>query len=436
MAMNRFRLPHFLLVLAVLLSVSAIVMLFSRMRPRSSEEPVPPSPVASQDDASPTAPSAKPPSLGAVVGPATAAEPAELVRRIADALAAGEFDAVAAWIGASMADGDKKTWLGEFADGSLRVKPEDAVREVGEMELNSRVRWSIALVSADGGDAGELLLDLKKRADGQWSVERFTRMSEAAQSSADGMVLGSEPLDAADAFLRAVLGQDFKTARGLALPGTINDAKIAGLCIIFEEGSYRLRKSKPLRAMFRRGDVAAFLANVESADGQERAQFSLTMKSNDGTSWRVSEINLDSLLDDYAQHVAGGDIYYSPLVRNPAGGDTIALYFEFDEDEAGPRARRQMEIIAKLLLGDPSKTITLSGHTDAMGTADYNLSLSQRRAETVRQFLVAAGVTESQVITRALGASQPRRPNRTDTGEDDPMGRRVNRRTEIYLDFQ
>jgi outer membrane protein OmpA-like peptidoglycan-associated protein len=434
--MNRFRLSHLLLVLAVLLSASAIVMLFSRKPPIPPGEPVTPSAAASRDDASPTIPSTKPPPPDAVVGPATAVESADLVRRIADALAAGDVDAVSAWIGAAMADGDKDTLLGQFADGSLRVKPDDAVREVGEMELNSRVRWSIALLSADGGAAGELLVDLKKHADGQWSVERCTRMPDAAGNPADVIAPDAEPLDAADAFLRAVRDQNFKTARSLALPGSVNDAKIAGLCIIFEEGSYRLRKSKPLRAMFRRGDVAAFLANVESADGEERAQFSMTVKSNDGALWRVSEINLDSLLQDYAQHVAGGDIHYSPLVRNPAGGDTIALYFEFDEDEAGPRARRQMEIIAKLLLGDPSKRITLSGHTDAMGTADYNLSLSQRRAESVRQFLVAAGVGESQIITHALGASQPRRPNRTDTGEDDPMGRRVNRRTEIYLDFE
>ena len=41
----------------------------------------------------------------------------------------------------------------------------------------------------------------------------------------------------------------------------------------------------------------------------------------------------------------------------------------------------------------------------------------------------------AQIDTVAKGASQPRRPNLTETGEDDPEGRRANRRTEIYLDF-
>ena len=133
--------------------------------------------------------------------------------------------------------------------------------------------------------------------------------------------------------------------------------------------------------------------------------------------------------------VAGGDVYYSPLVKNPQGGDTLALYFEFDEDDISPRTRRQLEIVTMILKSDPGKKITLSGHTDALGTEEYNNQLSSRRARVVRDYLVKAGVTEAQIITVGKGASQPRRPNMTETGEDDPEGRRANRRTEIYLDF-
>jgi outer membrane protein OmpA-like peptidoglycan-associated protein len=70
-----------------------------------------------------------------------------------------------------------------------------------------------------------------------------------------------------------------------------------------------------------------------------------------------------------------------------------------------------------------------------MGTADYNHSLSSRRAEVVRKFLIKAGAAPGQIITVAKGSSQPRRPNLTASGEDNPEGRRANRRTEIYLDF-
>jgi outer membrane protein OmpA-like peptidoglycan-associated protein len=141
------------------------------------------------------------------------------------------------------------------------------------------------------------------------------------------------------------------------------------------------------------------------------------------------------LLAEYARRVAGGDVYYSPLVKNPAGGDTLALYFEFDEDEMNPRTRRQLEIVSHILRADPGKKITLSGHTDALGTEDYNHSLSARRAVAVKNFLIGAGVRAAQIVTIAKGASQPRRPNVTESGEDNPEGRRANRRTEIYLDF-
>ena len=70
-----------------------------------------------------------------------------------------------------------------------------------------------------------------------------------------------------------------------------------------------------------------------------------------------------------------------------------------------------------------------------MGTEQYNKSLSERRADVVRDYLIKAGVDAAQIVTVAKGSSQPRRPNLTETGEDNPEGRRANRRTEIYLDF-
>jgi OOP family OmpA-OmpF porin len=49
---------------------------------------------------------------------------------------------------------------------------------------------------------------------------------------------------------------------------------------------------------------------------------------------------------------------------------------------------------------------------------------------------VETGVAEAQIVTLAKGTTQPRRPNFTESGEDDQAGRRANRRAEIYLDFE
>lgn len=331
--------------------------------------------------------------------------------------------------------------FGELSGGSIDAKSLDAlkafaqqrkqagerlhIREVGETDLNQGSRWAIE--TGVGRKDPRLYLDLRKGPDG-WQVENVTLPGEDPDAN--------DSLAVAEAFLLSVLALEFQEARQYVDEDQISDARVAGLCILFEEGKYQLRERKPLRALVKRDTMASYLANVVATDGSEAGQFGLNLtRKGDPAKWLVSEILLDRLLADYAQRVAGGDVYYSPLVRNPEGGETLALYFGFDEDEISPRTRRQLEIVAAVLKADPVKKLTLSGHTDSKGTDAYNRKLSARRAETVKEFLLAAGVQAEQVVTLAKGASEPRRPNVTESGEDNPDGRRANRRTEIYLDF-
>jgi OmpA-OmpF porin, OOP family len=440
--MHRSSLPYFFLGLAAVLAGSAMVLLI--IRTTNEPQPAPPPPISTQVEE----PARPMESIAALDDPGTpenaesvledlgigvsAVDPATLVARIANALEAGDFDAASKLIGKGALDAQTLERLKALAaDLPLKLR-QPGFREVGEMELNAFARWALEL---DGPEAGRdrIFLDLRKIM-GKWSVEKMTLPPGPGEPIPKAVL--ADALGVADAFLQAVLKQDFEFARNFVDSETVSDAKIAGLCILFEEGEYRMRSSKPLRAMFQRDDTVGYLANVETIDGNQSAQFALTLRQPPAPSnWLVSEINLDQLLADYARRVAGGDLYYSPLVQNPAGGDTLALYFDFDEDEINPRTRRQLEIVALILRTDLQKTITLSGHTDSLGTKSYNDELSARRAKVVRDFLVDAGVSETQIITVAKGASQPRRPNVTETGEDDPDGRRANRRTEIYLDF-
>lgn len=316
--------------------------------------------------------------------------------------------------------------LRQFAERETQAGRRLRVREVGETDPNQGSRWAIE--AGEGRENSRLYLDMRKGPDG-WRVDELTLPGEQNARSEDALAT-------AEAFLLAVLALEFEEARRYVDKGKISDARVAGLCILFEEGKYQLRERKPLRALIQRDDIASYLAHVVAIDGSEAGQFGLNLtRSGEPASWLISEIVLDRLLADYAQRVAGGDVYYSPLVRNPGGGDTLALYFGFDEDEISPRTRRQLEIVAAILKADPVKKLTLSGHTDSKGSDDYNRGLSARRAEVVKQFLLAAGVEAAQLVTLAKGDSEPRRPNLTESGEDNPEGRRANRRTEIYLDF-
>jgi OOP family OmpA-OmpF porin len=437
--MHRSKLPYFFLGLAAVLSAAAVVMFFARIQeaqppvpehPPVVVEPVTPPKIAGLEEPLPVDdPETVLEDLGIGVA---AVDPAELVSRIGKALEAGDLDAVGKLIGKEVLDESTAARLKALSSGSLRLRQPDGVREVGELELNARSRWALELAGLEPG-RDQIFLDLR-RENGKWKVDKITLPPDLGEPVPKAVLADS--LGIADAFLQAVLDQDFEFARAFVDPATISDAKIAGLCILFEEGNYRLRKTKPLRALFNRQDAVGYLANVESSDGAQSAQFAMAMRLPAGPSnWIVSEINLDQLLADYAQRVAGGDMYYSPLVKNPAGGDTLALYFQFDEDDMDPRTRRQLEIVTLILKADPGKKITLSGHTDSRGTKEYNDSLSSRRADTVRDYLINSGVAAAQINTVAKGDSQPRRPNQTETGEDNPDGRRANRRTEIYLDF-
>lgn len=437
--MQRSKLPYFFLGLAAVLAALALVMLIRRAGAKTKVVTVTQAPV--QVAAAPPlipglsepTPPEKPETVLADLGiGVAAADPAELVAQIAKALEAGDLAKVGRLLGKDVLDSQMIARLKALSAVPFRVRQPDGIREVGELELNARSRWALELEGMEPG-RDHIFLDLRRN-NGKWSVEKITLPPAAGEPIPKAVFADS--LGVADAFLQALLKQDFEFARAFVDPATVSDAKIAGLCILFEEGGYRLRKNKPLRSMFQRADTVGYLANVETADASQTAQFAMTMKQPPMPSnWIVSEINLNQLLADYARRVAGGDLYYSPLVKNPAGGDTLALYFEFDEDVMNPRTRRQLEIVTQILRADPGKKITLSGHTDALGSKQYNNSLSSRRADVVRDFLTKAGVASAQIVTVAKGDSQPRRPNLTETGGDNPEGRRANRRTEIYLDF-
>lgn len=437
--MQRSKIPYLFLGLAAILALAALVLLILRpgVQPPAPPPQAPPpkqetaasdeKTKAALDAAAQPIPETTPETPRATLSPTlSASSPEELIEKFTEAFEAGDITTIGKMLGDDRAQSDAIARLEGLAHQARRL---EAAREVGEIELNKRIRWALRLQGAEPG-RDRIALDLL-REDAEWKIERILLPPDI-----DGKPLRTDPLEVADAFIQSLIVQELEFARSLADPAAISDAKLAGLCIIFEEGGYRMRPTKPLRSMFRREDSTGFLATVQAVEGMETAQFTLTLaRASADADWRVSEINLDQLLADYSRRMAGGDIHYSPLVKNPAGGDTLALYFAFDEAEMSPRTRRQLEIVAMMLMTDPGKRINLSGHTDALGTDAYNRRLSSQRAQVVRNFLIESGVDATQIVTAAKGASQPRRPNFTETGEDNPQGRRANRRTEIYLDF-
>ena len=306
-------------------------------------------------------------------------------------------------------------------------------------------RWALTLA-----DKSKIFIDLEKSATGKWKIKKIT-LPKSDQTTAkqtgnkdnnDNKPLTEAPatdqsaLIAIKQFLAAVTGLDAAAAGKLIDDSQVSYATLAGLCIIFEEGDYALLKEKGLRKMFLKDTSSGWLVRLRSKSSGELAMISITSKrGNIDSPWKITEINLDDLLSDYAQRVLDGDIYYSPLIKNPKGGDTLAIYFDLDAKNLTTRTKRQLTIVAKLLKTSLEKKLTISGHTDSLGSDPYNLSLSRARAEKVMQFLTENGINKDQMEIVGYGKSKPRLPNTTASGDDSPAGRRANRRAEILLDF-
>ena len=357
-------------------------------------------------------------------------DPQTLLKKIGQSLVASDLKQFTSLIGKKALDENQLKAIQELATkGEFRLSSMEPVVEIGELEANRRSRWALNLESAD---FDRIYFDLERKQTGEWAV---AKVKLPAKEQA-GRPVFEDSLGTTDAFLKAALQQNFDDAKSFVDSEKVSDAKIAGLCIIFEEAKYKLRSQKPLRAMFNRELTAGFIAHVENEEGEKAADFGINLQRESTESpWRINEVNLDSLLADYANRVAGGDVHFTPLVKNPAGGDTLILYFGFDEDGLTPRTKRQLDIVAGLLKLDPDKKLTLSGHTDALGSDEYNDELSGNRAGSVEKYLLEVGVPPAQIVARAEGEAKPRLPNATEDGEDNPTGRRANRRTEIYLDF-
>lgn len=91
--------------------------------------------------------------------------------------------------------------------------------------------------------------------------------------------------------------------------------------------------------------------------------------------------------------------------------------FESNSDRLLPGATDVLDGAAATLQRNPSITVEVAGHTDSDGAAEYNESLSQRRAETVRDYLVSAGVDASRMTARGYGETSPIADNSTATGK-------------------
>jgi outer membrane protein OmpA-like peptidoglycan-associated protein len=161
-------------------------------------------------------------------------------------------------------------------------------------------------------------------------------------------------------------------------------------------------------------------AKLESQDAKQatdeaRKQFEEVKRERDALQQRLF-VSLSAILE----------------TRREARGLIVSLsdvLFDFNKASLKPGAREKLSKLAGILLAYPGKyQMEIEGHTDAIGTDEYNMKLSEDRAQSVRDYLNSAGIAADKIIAvRGFGKTRPVTTN--DTAE----GRQMNRRVEIVI---
>jgi outer membrane protein OmpA-like peptidoglycan-associated protein len=118
-------------------------------------------------------------------------------------------------------------------------------------------------------------------------------------------------------------------------------------------------------------------------------------------------------------------------VRDSERGVVINLpdvLFESGRSELTSSARSTVHEIAEVLLQAPNRHLAVEGHTDSIGTIEYNHRLSEARAQQVAQELESSGIPDRLITTHAFGETTPIASNKTE------QGRQRNRRVEVIIE--
>lgn len=105
------------------------------------------------------------------------------------------------------------------------------------------------------------------------------------------------------------------------------------------------------------------------------------------------------------------------------------IFFEFDSDKLKVASLVQLDELAVILKRYEGANLTMEGHTDNIGEDDYNMKLSQRRMDSVKNYLMSIGIFESRLTAIGYGETKPIADNKTKTG------RAKNRRVELQTSY-
>lgn len=109
------------------------------------------------------------------------------------------------------------------------------------------------------------------------------------------------------------------------------------------------------------------------------------------------------------------------------------IYYDLDSANIRPDAAVELDKLVQILIDNPEIKIELSSHTDSIASVEYNLNLSQRRAQSAVNYIIQQGISPDRLEAKGYGELRPIARNTNPDGSDNPQGRQRNRRTEFKI---
>jgi outer membrane protein OmpA-like peptidoglycan-associated protein len=257
-------------------------------------------------------------------------------------------------------------------------------------------------------DASERQLEAdNQRAAAQSETERVTREAEAARVAAQ---------ERADR-VRRESGEQAAAAKAEAdRLSRVNDDQRAAA----QADARRLKEENDSRAAANRAEADRLKREIDAQQVAARADLDRAARERAQAESEKAELRAQ-LLQQFNTILATRDSARGLIVN------MSDVLFDTAKYDLRPAAREKLAKVAGVISGHAGLKLEVEGHTDSVGSDEYNQTLSEKRGEAVLDYLMAQGIASDSITTRGFGESQP-------TGSNDTAaGRQENRRVELVV---
>ena len=312
---------------------------------------------------------------------------------------------------------------------------------------NETERFSVSIADKDSaGDGSEKIhVGIKKSSSGDAQISEVNlskNLSSKANFSNRENIFNvkvnhhDDALFVADYFVSALRDLNYETAVSYCMPDQGLVEKIAGLCIMIEGGKFIVSQENPIEILESLENSSVLRIYLDSTNNQKTFNFTIQLSSEyqgQNSLWNINKIYLEEAFSSYFS-LEDTKFPFVPIRTDLNTGDCLVVYFDFKSSELSQRSKNQLQILADVLNIIQKSSLKIYGHADEIGSQDFNMNLSIKRAFSVKNFLISKGIETSKIDVYGKGESQEWLPNRLASGTDNPIGRSYNRRVEIYLD--